>query len=87
VADRYRSLDFPFQELTSPPLAAHAQWSCEDLLAYLRTWSASESYLKAHGTPATDQIREALSKQWGPGVRPVNWPLFMRVGRVAGTKL
>jgi SAM-dependent methyltransferase len=40
VEDGYRSFDFPFEEITAPPLAVVVNRRAADLIGYADTWSA-----------------------------------------------
>ncbi len=58
------------------------QWTAEDMLGYLRTWSASQRYLKEQGSDPVARIADKLSVLWGPDSREVTWPLNVRIGRI-----
>ncbi len=82
----YRSLPFPFPELQVPGFEILAHLDLPSLGQYLRTWSAVKRYQASHsGDPVADLLEE-LASCWGPAgeLRPVRWPLSMRVGRVIG---
>ena len=84
VDDHYRSLPFPFPELTSPAgLTMEKRWSLDDLLGYLGTWSSTQGYVRARGEDPLPALRERLLRAWGePGAaRAVRWPLHVRAGR------
>ena len=83
VAARYATIDFPLEPLHSPDFVASASFSASDMLGYLASWSASQSYLEALGSAATTIIEPELRRLWGTERRLVRWPLFMRVGRFA----
>ena len=55
-----------------------------DLLQYMRTWSASQAWERAHGTDPVKEVRDELSQAWGdPGIeRRVVWPLHGAIGRM-----
>ena len=40
VESAYRSLDFPFEEIETPPLSVETSWRLFDLIGYIDTWSA-----------------------------------------------
>lgn len=85
VAGRYRDLPFPFDEIPAPEqFVARARWSLADLLGFLESWSATQRYRERTGSDPREIIRGELETAWGPQekVREVEWPLFMRVGRV-----
>jgi SAM-dependent methyltransferase len=83
----YRDLDFPFESLTWPKVEAEGRMRLEDLLAYMRTWSASQAYEREKGVNPVEIIRPEMTRAWGdPAVeRAVRWPLHGAIGRVGGS--
>lgn len=82
VHDRYARLPFPFEEIAAPTFEMSVNWNAGDVLAFLETWSASQRYLQHHGRRATDAISRELEEGWGASRREIQWPVFMRAGRV-----
>ncbi len=83
VEASYASIPFPFPELPAPPLRMTTHWQREGLLGYLNTWSAVQGYLKANGANPVEDLRPRLEALWpGDETRAVQFPLFLRVGRV-----
>lgn len=80
----YRELPFPFTELVVPKLRMRVQWNADQFLAYLRSWSATQRYLKAHGVDPTGIVESDLRKAWGHPmlVREIEWDLHLRCGRI-----
>lgn len=80
----YRTLPFPFAELDTPALEIRLEWDFEDLIGYVRTWSAVWALERAEGPRPFSEFRRALADAWGPPatLRTVRWPLAVRVGRV-----
>jgi SAM-dependent methyltransferase len=78
----YQTLPFPFVEVAAPPFEMIARWSVEQFLAYLRTWSAAQRYLKTKGEDPVSIIEADLRAAWGDAarVRDVRWKFFVRVG-------
>jgi SAM-dependent methyltransferase len=81
VAARYATIDFPLEPVEAPAFVASASFSASDMVGYLASWSASQSYLEAFGSAATTQIEPELRRLWGTQHRVVHWPLFMKVGQ------
>jgi len=83
VEERYRSIPFPFREIEPPAFAMSAAWTLADLQGYLATWSATQRYQEATGEDPVALVRPALAAAWGEPaeLRPVAWPLALRVGR------
>ena len=78
----YRDLELPGPEIAPPALVMQLEWSVDDMLGYLRTWSACRRYLAVHGSDPVDQIEAMLKEAWGDAARTVRWPLAIRVCRL-----
>ena len=83
VEDGYRSLAFPYDELTCPKFTMEASWNLSQLLGYLRSWSASGRFESANGFNPVDDLAHRLAPVWGDPeqCRLTTWPLSLRVGR------
>jgi len=84
VNEEYRTVPFPFAEVRMPSFFHPENWNLEQLVGYMRTWSATVRYSKERGTDPLDEIWNDLVVAWGEPetVRPVVWPLFLRAGYV-----
>lgn len=82
IETSYRNLPFPFDEQLSPKLVMKSEWSLEQLLGYLRTWSAVQRYIKEQGNDPVSLIESELTDAWGdPGKKlSLRWPLKLRWG-------
>jgi SAM-dependent methyltransferase len=83
VETGYAQLDFPFEELASPPFVMETQWSLAQLAGYISTWSAVGRYRAAlEKDPLPALVRE-LEQVWPDAgeSRIVRWPLEVRLGR------
>ena len=83
VESGYRTLPFPFERVPMPAFSMHADWTAEELLAYLGTWSAAKRFEAEHGRDPCDEIAEALMNAWGSrhARRRIQWPLSFLAGR------
>jgi ubiquinone/menaquinone biosynthesis C-methylase UbiE len=83
VEEGYRTLPFPFEEVTCPTFRMEAHWTLEQLLGYLGTWSATSRCLQATGSSPLPDLARRLSAEWGDPASPrrIAWPLALRVGR------
>ena len=84
LLDGYRTIEFPFAELTPPDFELSARWTLEELTGYIRTWSATASYVERHGVDPVSELERALAADWGNPAdrRDIKWPLHLRVGKL-----
>lgn len=77
----YSTISFPFRELPVREFRMTAQWTFEQFIGYVNTWSAVSRYRQAHGINPVDRLADALRPVWKAAtVREVRWPLEVRVG-------
>jgi SAM-dependent methyltransferase len=81
VAERYAGIRFPGTEIDAPAFEMNVRWTVDDMLGYLRTWSACQRYLREHGSDPVGQVENGLREAWGPAARTVRWPLTVRVSQ------
>ena len=83
VDNGYRALALPFCPVATPDFAMSVRWNLEQLLGYLRSWSATGRYLQARGVNPVDLLAPRLRACWGDAERlcVVAWPLTLRVGQ------
>ena len=83
VDDAYRSITMPFDEIDVPTFEMDDRWTLEQLLGYVRTWSATTRYSEALNEDPTIDLAAQLGRVWGSPdeARHVSWPLTVRVGR------
>ncbi len=86
VETGYRTLAFPFDELPAPAFEMAHDWNLVELLAYLRTWSATSRFTAERGYDPVEPLGGDLAPLWGPPntVRRVRWPLSLRIGTSRG---
>jgi SAM-dependent methyltransferase len=83
VEEGYRSLQFPWPEITTPAFVLELDWSLADLVGYLRTWSAVQRYQNARDSDPVAEWDAAFSKAWGLEERQrVRWPMQVRAFRI-----
>jgi len=86
LVESFTELPFPFAEKSPPSFQMNANWTMEQLLGYLRSWSATQAFMAAGGEDPLEQIRGELRSIWGNRRqrRRVTWPLILRVGVKGG---
>jgi SAM-dependent methyltransferase len=79
----YTTLPFPFVEIAAPAFPMAAMWNVEHLLAYVRSWSATQRYIRDNGSDPVAIVEPELRTAWGdPALkREVRWQFHMRCGR------
>jgi len=83
IEERFVTIPFPFSEIEPPAFTMLADWSFDELVGYLGTWSAVEAYRRQIGTDPVTAILAELRNAWGEaGVHRITWPLHIRVGRI-----
>jgi SAM-dependent methyltransferase len=82
LVEKFEELPFPFPEIAAPPFEMVAQWRVEQLVGYLRTWSATQRFIAEEKRDPLEEIEGKLRAVWGPRPRRVGWALSIRVGRV-----
>lgn len=83
VENGYRDLPFPFTRIAAPHFALTQTWSREQLLGYLRSWSAVARYQATNGYDPVDALADEIAQLWPEGrMMQVEWPLFLHAGRV-----
>jgi ubiquinone/menaquinone biosynthesis C-methylase UbiE len=83
VQQHYRTIPFPWPELTPPVFTLQTDWTLEQVLGYFASWSSVQRYKDAHaGSDPLRAVGDELAAIWPAGrtVR-LDWPLYLRVGR------
>ncbi|HEV2672472.1 MAG TPA: class I SAM-dependent methyltransferase [Gemmatimonadales bacterium] len=83
--ERYRTIDFPFEEFAAPEYFIEQQVTLDDVAGYVRTWSATRAFMKQHRQDPVDDLVKSLAAVWRAPqqARLARWPVSMRVGRVS----
>jgi hypothetical protein len=85
IESNYRTLPFPFEELPHPPFGLSLEWSLEQVIGYVSSWSATARYRQALGQDPLPQLRATLGPAWpGEGTRVgVRMPIGLRAARLS----
>ena len=78
----YRTIPFPFAKIAAPEFPMIMRWNVDQLLAYLRSWSATQRYIKAKGEDPVALVEPKLRTAWGDParVREVRWQFHLLAG-------
>ena len=77
----YVNVHLPFPPLDAPRFVMEKEWTVDDCIGYLGTWSATQGFKKAHGRDPVDAVRDDLRRAWGEGSLLVRWPLIQKFAR------
>jgi SAM-dependent methyltransferase len=82
VDNFYRDLVWPWPEVAAPAMDMVMEWTRDELLGYIGTWSATQRLTAAVGPGPYAELCEAVAREWPDGERrPVRWPLAIRLAR------
>lgn len=84
VENEYRGILPNWQPLATPRFDVRADWTLEQLLGYLSSWSSVQRCRRMTGHDPLAELHEPLRQLWGDGRRMVSWPLVWFVYRKPG---
>lgn len=82
IDERYQTIPFPFEEISSPSFDFSFHWGLEELRGYLTTWSSVQKYIQQHGRNPVDALIEVIKPMWREPKLKITFPLFVRCGRI-----
>ena len=79
----YAGISFPLQEIPSPTLIMEHDWTLDQFLGYLRSWSAVVYFEEEQKQNPIELIRKKLTSTWKTEDQKmfIQWPLTLRVGK------
>ncbi|MEO8446103.1 MAG: class I SAM-dependent methyltransferase [bacterium] len=78
---KFEELPFPFEIIDSPEFEIKRDWTCEDFLNYIFTWSSVHRYIDKHNENPVKILEERLKDIWGEIKREVKLKVMMKAGR------
>jgi ubiquinone/menaquinone biosynthesis C-methylase UbiE len=85
VENGYQTIPFPFEPIPAPKFQLKVEWTMDQFAGYLSSWSATQKYIRVRGQDPVIPFTRTLQRFWNPDeVKPVTFPIFMKVGRVTG---
>jgi SAM-dependent methyltransferase len=83
VEEAYQTLPFPWAEEIVPSFHLQTEWSLEQALGFLASWSSVQRYRDARpGQDPLPAIKAELATLWpANGTLGLNWPIHLRLGR------
>lgn len=82
----YRTIPFPFPELSAPRFEMTAEWDLARVFGYVNTWSSVKRFEATKGYNPLDPITDEIATLWGDPLvaKTVTWDFTVRVGQVNG---
>jgi SAM-dependent methyltransferase len=82
LEEGYRTLPFPFDELPAPEFDIQLDWSLNELLGFMDSWSAVKKFKEVKGYHPFTEMYGRLVEAWGDSEakRLVRMPMFLRIG-------
>lgn len=82
IEEGYKTIPFPFEEVTAPHFQIKTTWSFSQMIGYLNTWSSLQHYKKANERNPLEYLMTELKDAWGDDAeKEVRFPILLRVGR------
>ena len=83
VDNGYSNISFPFLHIPSPEFQILVKWNPEQLIGYIKTWSAIPTYIAIHGTDPISALYTSLQQNWGSQLEiTFRFPLRVRIGYI-----
>lgn len=82
VEDEYRSIEFPFEQISCPRFSIKVEWTLRQLGGYLSSWSATQKFIKEKGYDPVEPFLDDVRNIWDGQEKQVAFPLFSKIGRV-----
>ena len=81
--DKYKSIPFPFEKVEAPEFEMTAEWTYNDLLGFLGTWSGTQKFRDKENYDPLNLIKEEVIKTWGnEKLKTATWELVLKLGKV-----
>lgn len=80
----YADLPFPFEKIPVPAFYSEKLMTTDDMIGYLKTWSATQTFIRDNGYDPTLQLKADLQKIWGARetLLPVRFDIILLAGRI-----
>ncbi|MEO7293168.1 MAG: SAM-dependent methyltransferase, partial [Ginsengibacter sp.] len=81
IDDRFSCVPFNFTPLPKRDFFINIEWSKDELIGYLNSWSAVQHFINDKKYNPVDDIISDLDLLW-KDVQSVSFPVFLRIARV-----
>jgi SAM-dependent methyltransferase len=82
--EEYRTIPFPFQQISCPVFFSEKMMTAGDFVGFLNTWSATQRFIDKNNYNPTDELKNDLVAAWkgNDSEKKVTWKLSLKAGRV-----
>lgn len=78
----YQTIPFPFEKIEVKSFENHFVWTFDQLVGYLKTWSATQHYKDKNDADPIALIHDELKISWDKSNQQVTFPLLLRIGKL-----
>ena len=82
VKEKYKTIAFPFEEISVPVFKTTLHWNLLQLWDYMRTWSSVKKYYSENKLDPLDLVKPEIEALWGNEFdkKTVTWNINIRLG-------
>lgn len=82
VDEHYQTIPLPYSEITCPRFSSVYQWTFDQFIGFLSTWSGVAHYKSQTGNDPLALYKNELKSGWGnDAVKTITFEVFCRIGR------
>lgn len=78
----YKTIPFPLKEVAVPEFSINLEWTFDQLVGYLSTWSAVQHFKQKNNADPIALIYEELRESWNQSDKKITFPILLRVGKL-----
>ena len=82
VKEKYKTIVFPFKEISVPTFKTSLFWNLNQLWYYMKTWSSVKKYYSENKRDPLDLVKPEVKALWGDEFdkKEVTWNINIRAG-------
>ncbi len=82
VDDKYITLPFPFKEISCPVFEIEFEWTLDELIGYINSWSALQKFVAANSFNPANALKEEIRLNWKGEKMKTCFPVYLRMGQI-----
>lgn len=82
IDNQYKTIPFPFTEIKSPQILMQKEWTINQLIGYLLTWSSTQKFINDQGQNMMFNKLETIINSVSSAEKliTITWPIYWRIG-------